>query len=172
MLWHIKKLLDHNRDFCFMVSKLYKTSERTSTSSYLWWTFNSCFTKTNWKSNRRKNPNSKTLSTCYWQTATTWCLLLWSTEVWMGKQTKWAHESSWTKEKKILKVLSDIWHKSLSEKNITSGFRATAIFPLNCETYPRDGFDQRLLKRYKNWVRLGKPEDIMEDLSTAVVTPN
>ena len=69
-------------------------------------------------------------------------------------------------------MLSDIWHKSLSEKNITSGFRATAIFPLNCETYPRDCFDQRLLKRYKNWVRLGKPEDIMEDLSTAVVTPN
>ena len=68
-------------------------------------------------------------------------------------------------------VLSNIWHKNLSEKNITSGFRATGIFPLNHEKYPQDHFDQRLLKRYNNWVRLGKLEDITEDLSTAVVTP-
>ena len=52
-----------------------------------------------------------------------------------------------------------------------SGFRATGNFPLNREKYPQDRFDQRLLKRYENWVRLGKPEDNMEDLSTAVVTP-
>ena len=64
--------------------------------------------------------------------------------------------------------LSDIWHKILSEKNIVAGFRATEIFPLNHENHPQDRFDQRLLKRYKNWVRLGKPEDIMEDLPTAV----
>ena len=68
-------------------------------------------------------------------------------------------------------VLSDIWHKILSEKNIVAGFRATEIFPLNHENHPQDRFDQRLLKRYKNRVRLGKPEDIMEDLSTTVVTP-
>ena len=29
----------------------------------------------------------------------------------------------------------------------------------------------RLLKRYENWVQLGKPEDIMEDLATVVNTP-
>ena len=37
-------------------------------------------------------------------------------------------------------VLSDIWHKSLSEKNIVSGFRATRIFPLNHEKYPKTVF--------------------------------
>ena len=47
-------------------------------------------------------------------------------------------------------VLRDIW-QSLSEKNIN--------------------FDQRLLKHYKNWVKLDKPEDSMEDLSTLTVTP-
>ena len=71
----------------------------------------------------------------------------------------------------LVDALSNIWHKSLSEKNIVSGFRATGKFPLNREKYPQDRFDQRLLKRYENWVRLGKPEDNMEDLSTAVVTP-
>ena len=52
-----------------------------------------------------------------------------------------------------------------------SDFRSTGIPPLNREKYPQDRFDQRLLKHYKNWVRLGKPEDIMEDLFTAAVTP-
>ena len=51
-----------------------------------------------------------------------------------------------------------------------SGFRATGIYPLNCEKYPQDHFDQKFLKSYKNWVKLGKSEDIKEDLSTAVVT--
>ena len=51
-----------------------------------------------------------------------------------------------------------------------SGFRATGIYPLNREKYLQDHFDQKILKSYKNWVKLGKPEDIMEDLSTAVVT--
>ena len=68
-------------------------------------------------------------------------------------------------------VLSDICYKSLSLKNIVSGFRATGILPLNCEKYPQDLFKARLLKRYENCAKLGKPEDIMEDLSIVFVTP-
>ena len=53
-------------------------------------------------------------------------------------------------------VLSDIWHKSFSEKNIVSGFRATGIFPLqNREKYPQDQFHQRLLNIVKIWSNLG-----------------
>ena len=69
-------------------------------------------------------------------------------------------------------LLSEIWHKCLSSTiNIISGFRATGIYPINREKYPQDRFDQRLLKRYKNWVDLGRPEDIKEELSTAMNTP-
>ena len=65
--------------------------------------------------------------------------------------------------------LSEIWHKCLSSSNIISGFRATGIYPINREKYPQDRFDQ--LKRYKNWVDLGRPEDIKVELSTAMNTP-
>ena len=68
-------------------------------------------------------------------------------------------------------LLSEIWHKCFSSINIISGFRATGIYPINREKYPQDRFDQRLLKRYKNWVDLGRPEDIKEELSTAMNTP-
>ena len=68
-------------------------------------------------------------------------------------------------------LLSEIWHKCLSSSNIKSGFRATGIYPINREKYPQDRFDQRLLKRYKNWVDLGRPEDIKEELSTAMNMP-
>ena len=51
-----------------------------------------------------------------------------------------------------------------------SGFRTTGTFPLDKEKYKKSRLDPRLLKQYENWVRLGKPEDIMEDLATAVNT--
>ena len=71
----------------------------------------------------------------------------------------------------LVDLLSEIWHKCLSSSNIISGFRATGIYPINREKYPQDRFDQRLLKRYKNWVDLGRPEDIKEELSTAMNMP-
>ena len=120
MLWYIKKRLDCIQDFCVTVSKLYKTSGRTYTFSYLWWTFNLCFPRINCKSNQRKNHHSKTPSTCYWQTAITWRLLLWSIEAWMGKKLN-EHMNLFGPRETISKsafvdVLSDIWYKSLSKK--------------------------------------------------------
>ena len=68
-------------------------------------------------------------------------------------------------------LLSEIWHNCLSSSNIISGFRATGIYPINREKYPQDRFDQRLLTRYKNWIDLGRPEVIKEELSTAMNAP-
>ena len=52
-----------------------------------------------------------------------------------------------------------------------SGFRTTGIFPLNKEKYKKSRIDPRLLKRYENWVQLGKPEEIKADLAMVVNTP-
>ena len=70
------------------------------------------------------------------------------------------HESFWAKGNNFLSVFVDVLM-----------CRATGIFPLDGEKYLQDHFDQRLLKHYKNWLKLGKLEDIMEDLLTAVVIP-
>ena len=71
----------------------------------------------------------------------------------------------------FVNLLSKVWHEGLKPSNVVSGFRTTGIFPVDREKYKKSRLDPRLLKRYENWVRLGKPEDIMEDLATAVNTP-
>ena len=68
----------------------------------------------------------------------------------------------------FVNLLSKVWHEGLKPSNVVSGFRTTGIFPVGREKYKKSRLDPRLLKRYENWVRLGKPEDIMEDLATAV----
>ena len=71
----------------------------------------------------------------------------------------------------FVNLLSKVWHEGLKPSNVVSGFRTTGIFPVDREKYKKSRLDPRLLKRYDNWVRLGKPEDIMEDLATAVNSP-
>ena len=71
----------------------------------------------------------------------------------------------------FVNLLSKVWHEGLKPSNVVSGFRTTGIFPVDREKYKKSRLDPRLLKRYENWVRLGKPEDIMEDLATAVNSP-
>ena len=68
-------------------------------------------------------------------------------------------------------LLSEVWHKGLSPNNIIAGFRATGIFPVDRSKYPNERFDARLVKRYNQWVELGKPVVIMEDLANSVNTP-
>ena len=68
-------------------------------------------------------------------------------------------------------LLCSVWHKGLSPENIRSGFRATGIYLLDRSKYPTDRYDPRLVKRYEQWVQLGKPEDIMEELATSISTP-
>ena len=72
----------------------------------------------------------------------------------------------------FVNLLSKVWHEGLKPSNVVSGFRTTGIFPADREKYKKSRLDPRLLKRYENWVRLGKPQYIMEDLETAVNTPN
>ena len=72
---------------------------------------------------------------------------------------------------KFVDLLCSIWHKGLSPKNAMSGFRATGIYPVDRTKYPTERYDPRLVKRYEKWAKLGKPEDIMEDLATSIQTP-
>ena len=71
----------------------------------------------------------------------------------------------------IVDLLCSIWHKALSPKNVMSGFRATGIYPVDRTKYPTERYDPRLVKRYDKWAKLGRPEDIMEDLATSIQTP-
>ena len=65
----------------------------------------------------------------------------------------------------------EVWHKGLSPENAKAGFRATSIYPVGRTKFPVDRIDARLLRRINQWVALGKPEDLMEDLATSVHTP-
>ena len=71
----------------------------------------------------------------------------------------------------IVQNVCDIWYKGLSESNIKSGFRSTDIFPIDSKKYPCDRFDPRLLKCYKSWVDMGKPEDLPNAIAHSVMTP-
>ena len=68
-------------------------------------------------------------------------------------------------------LLSSVWHKGLSPENAIAGFTATGIYPVDRTKYPKERFDARLVKRYDQWVALGKPDDIMEDLAVSLNTP-
>ena len=68
-------------------------------------------------------------------------------------------------------MLAEIWYQGLSPKNVKSGFRATGIFPLDRSKFPKGRFDARLVKRYDNWVKAGKPKELMEDLALSINTP-
>ena len=48
---------------------------------------------------------------------------------------------------------------------------STGVFPPDCSKYPRERLDARLIKRYEQWLSLGHPEDLVEELATAIVKP-
>ena len=100
--------------------------------------------------------------TCFGPLKSTWESLLneWVIE-WGSKLTK----------ANFVNLLSKVWHEDLKPSNFVSGFRTTGIFPVDREKYKNSRLGPRLLKRYENCVRSGKPEDIMEDLAAAVNTP-
>ena len=83
--------------------------------------------------------------------------------VWDPKQTM--------KKSTFVNKLGEVWHKGLSPENVKAGFRATGIYPVDREKFPKDRLDRRLSKRYDQWVELGKPQDIMEQLATSIHTP-
>ena len=93
---------------------------------------------------------------------------------WERTLNEWVNERGPTKPMKkpnFVDMLARIWHKCLSEENVRSGFRTTGIFPVDRTKFPTLRFDPRLLKRYETWVQLGRPEDLMEELTTAIDTP-
>ena len=68
-------------------------------------------------------------------------------------------------KKDFTNMLSEIWYEGLSRENIKSGFRAIGIFPVDRKKIPASRFDPRLIKRYENWVKDGKPKESMERLA-------
>ena len=75
------------------------------------------------------------------------------------------------KKPTFVDLISKIWHKNLSPTNVKAGFRKTGIYPPDRTQYPVKRFDPRLLRRYHQWIEMGKPEDLMEKLATAINTP-
>ena len=71
----------------------------------------------------------------------------------------------------FVNLLSKLWHEGLKPSNVVSAFRTTGIFPVEREKYKKSSLDPTLFMRFENWVQLGKPEDIMEGLASAVNTP-
>ena len=67
--------------------------------------------------------------------------------------------------------LGDVWHKGLSPENIMAGFNATGVFPVDKSKFPESRFDTRLIKRYQNWVKAGRPKELLNDLATGVHSP-
>ena len=64
-----------------------------------------------------------------------------------------------------------LWHKRLTPSNIISGFKGAGIYTLDREKFPIERLDARLLRRYTNWVEMGKPSDKFKEASQSVETP-
>ena len=68
-------------------------------------------------------------------------------------------------------LISSVWHEGLTPENVISGFRKTGIYPVDRTKFPQHRFDVRLVKSYDQWVQLGRPDDLMEELAMSVTTP-
>ena len=68
-------------------------------------------------------------------------------------------------------LLAKVWHKGLSPANVVSTFRTTGIWLVDKNKYPIDRLDQRLMKRYNYWNKLGRPDELYDDFATSVSTP-
>lgn len=75
------------------------------------------------------------------------------------------------KKANFVNKLCEVWHMGLTENNIISRFRTTGVYPVDAFKFPKDRLDCRLLKGYETWVELGRPEEMQEQLATAVNTP-
>ena len=69
----------------------------------------------------------------------------------------------------FVNMLCEVWHKGLSPEN--AGFLATGIYRVDRTKFSVNRIDARLLRKFNQWVALGKPEDLLEDLATSVHTP-
>ena len=63
------------------------------------------------------------------------------------------------KKAAFVNLLSSIWHKGMSAKNITAGFCTTGIYPVDRTKYKVDCLDKVKLASYDRWVAAGKPSD-------------
>jgi len=63
------------------------------------------------------------------------------------------------KKDTFVDLLCSIWHRGLSKENAISGFRTTGIYPTDSSKYPIARFDACILRSYKKWDELGRPDD-------------
>ena len=68
-------------------------------------------------------------------------------------------------------LIAAVWHQGLTPDNVIAGFRKTGIYPVDRTKFPTHRLDARLVRRYDQWVQLGKPDDLMEELAMALTTP-
>ena len=94
--------------------------------------------------------------------------------LWEQRLNAWINEfgvSEPIRKGTFVNKLCEVWHQGLSASNIKAGFECTGIFPIDRKKYPEHRYDARLLKRYNVWVAAGKPEDLQDELATAISTP-
>ena len=76
-----------------------------------------------------------------------------------------------SKNRDFVHNLCAVWPQALTKENIISGFRKSGIFPVDRTKYPLSRFDKRVLLRYQEWEKLGKPDDKLSDLAYSPETP-
>ena len=74
------------------------------------------------------------------------------------------------KKAQFANMLSEVWHKGLSAKNVMAGFEATGVLPVNKSKYPTNRFNPNLLKNYKAWDAAGRPESMKDVFGAQVPT--
>ena len=62
----------------------------------------------------------------------------------------------------FVNMVCGMWHDAMPSKNASSGFECTGIYPVNRLKYLIDKLDKRLLNKYEEWAKEGKPDDIIE----------
>ena len=142
-------------------------------------TFDACFHQGDRESNRREYHHSEVTTTRNTQTSYNrwmWHVLVRSRE--SGKKRWTIGSTCGAQSKEWRNHLSSTVRRNLAQARVypqkmskqVSG-HAIGIYPVDCEKFPKDRLDKRLSERYDQWVELGKPQDIMEQLATSIHTP-
>ena len=67
----------------------------------------------------------------------------------------------------FVNMVSEMWHDAMSSKNAISGFECTGIYPVDHSKCPLERLEERLLNKYDEWLKAGKPVDTSDDTTEA-----
>ena len=57
----------------------------------------------------------------------------------------------------FVNLISSVWHEGMNENNVIAGFETTGIWPLDTEKNDKSRFDPRLVAKYDERIKIGKP---------------